>query len=383
MRKSVWWLIVLLVIAGLAGLIWQQTRPKPVPVSIKPVVRGTVEKTVANTRAGTVEACRRARLSPSIGGQIAVLPIREGDQVAAGDLLLEIWNDDLKAQLEVARQEAAVAEAQAEAQCRRSEEAQRQAERATTLYKQKIGSIEQTELAITEAAALNDQCRAGRASAERARAQIELARANLTRSRLVAPFGGVIAKIEGELSEFVTPSPVGVMTPPVVDLIENTCFYVTAPIDEVDGAAVRVGMVARITLDAYRDRRFSGTVRRIAPYVLDLEKQARTVDVEVAFDHPEDYNALLAGYSADVEIILDTHEDTLMIPSEAVQDGNTVYRFDETEQRVSRVTFTPGLSNWVVTEVVSGLEEGAQVVINVDHPDLADGAPATISDQSP
>ncbi|MCB2217377.1 efflux RND transporter periplasmic adaptor subunit [Desulfofustis glycolicus] len=382
MRKSVWWLIVLLIGAGLAGLIWQQTRPKPVPVSIKPVMRGAVEKTVANTRAGTVEACRRARLSPSIGGQIAVLPIREGDQVAAGDLLLEIWNDDLQAQLEVARQEAAVAEAQAEAHCRRSEEAQRQAERATTLYKQKIGSIEQTELAVTEAAALNDQCRAGRASAERARAQIELARANLTRSRLIAPFGGVIAKIEGELNEFVTPSPVGVMTPPVVDLIENTCFYVTAPIDEVDGAAVRIGMVARITLDAYRDREFSGTVRRIAPYVLDLEKQARTVDVEVAFDHPEDFAALLAGYSADVEIILQTRSDTLMIPSEAVQEGNTVYRFDETEQRVSRVTFTPGLSNWVVTEVVSGLEEGAQVVINVDHPDLADGVPATISNQN-
>lgn len=383
MRKSVWWLIVLLIGAGLVGLIWQQTRPKPVPVSIKPVVRGIVEKTVANTRAGTVEACRRARLSPSIGGQIAVLPIREGDQVVAGDLLLEIWNDDLQAQLDVARQEAAVAVAQAEAGCSRADEAQRQAERATALYQQKIGSIEQTERAVTEAAALGAQCRAARASAERARAQIELARATLSRSRLIAPFGGVIAKIEGELNEFVTPSPVGVMTPPVVDLIENNCFYVTAPIDEVDGAAVRIGMVARITLDAYRDRRFSGTVRRIAPYVLDLEKQARTVDVEVAFDHPEDFEALLAGYSADVEIILETRSDTLMIPSEAVQDGNTVYRFNEAEQSVSRVTFTPGLSNWVVTEVVSGLEEGAQIVINVDHPDLADGVPATVSDQSP
>lgn len=382
MRKPVWWLIVLLVIAGLGGLVWQQTRPKPVPVSLKPVVRGTVEETVANTRAGTVEACRRARLSPSIGGQIALLPIHEGDQVAAGDLLLEIWNDDLQAQLEVAKQEAAVAEAQAEAGCGRADEAQRQAERATALYRQKIGSIEQTERAVTEAAALNAQCRAARASAERARAQIGLARANLTRSRLIAPFGGVIAKIEGELNEFVTPSPVGVMTPPVVDLIENTCFYVTAPIDEVDGAAVRVGMVARITLDAYRDRRFSGTVRRIAPYVLDLEKQARTVDVEVAFDNPDDYAALLAGYSADVEIILDAHSDTLMIPSEVVQDGNTVYRFDETENTVSRITFTPGLSNWVVTEVVSGLEQGAQVVLNVDHPDLVDGARVTINDEN-
>ena len=98
---------------------------------VRPVTRGIVEKTVANTRAGTVNACRRARLSPSIGGQIAVLPIHEGDQVEAGDLLLEIWNDDLSAQLAVAEQEAAVAKAQAEAACQSADEAQRQALRVS------------------------------------------------------------------------------------------------------------------------------------------------------------------------------------------------------------------------------------------------------------
>ena len=94
MKKLVRWIVVLLIIAGAAVLIWQKTRPKPLELVVKEVVRGTVEKTVANTRAGTVNACRRAKLSPSLGGQIAVLPIREGDLVKGGELLLEIWNED-------------------------------------------------------------------------------------------------------------------------------------------------------------------------------------------------------------------------------------------------------------------------------------------------
>ena len=96
MSRLIRWILALLVVAGIAFFIWQKTRPKPIEIVIKPVVRGIIKKTVANTRAGTVNACRRAKLSPSIGGQIAHLPIHEGDQVKAGSLLLEIWNEDLK-----------------------------------------------------------------------------------------------------------------------------------------------------------------------------------------------------------------------------------------------------------------------------------------------
>ncbi|MBW2119469.1 MAG: efflux RND transporter periplasmic adaptor subunit [Deltaproteobacteria bacterium] len=108
------------------------------------------------------------------------------------------------------------------------------------------------------------------------------------RKRLLAPFDGLIAEITGELFEYVTPSPVGVPTPPAVDIVDNACFYVTAPIDKVDAGDIRVGMTARITMDAFADRSFKGKVRRIADYVLDLEKQARTVDVEVVFSNQGD-----------------------------------------------------------------------------------------------
>ncbi|SHH64832.1 hypothetical protein SAMN02745124_01293 [Desulfofustis glycolicus DSM 9705] len=78
MRKPVLWLIVLLIGTDLAGQIRQPTRPEPGPVSIKPVVRGTLEEMVPNTRVGSVEACRRARLSPSIGGRMVQLPQMAG-----------------------------------------------------------------------------------------------------------------------------------------------------------------------------------------------------------------------------------------------------------------------------------------------------------------
>ena len=114
-RHNTRWIILFILIASAIFLIWRYTRPEPIEVVVKPVDQGTVEQTVANTRAGTVKACRRAKLSPSIGGQIAKLPIREGDIVKAGQLLLELWNKDLVAQVTLAEREAESAKARAKA----------------------------------------------------------------------------------------------------------------------------------------------------------------------------------------------------------------------------------------------------------------------------
>ena len=87
-RKFFRWILPVAVFAAVGSAIWHYTRPEPVEVVVRPVQNGQVEKIVANTRAGTVEACRRAKLSPSIGGQIARLPVKEGYRVSAGQLLL-------------------------------------------------------------------------------------------------------------------------------------------------------------------------------------------------------------------------------------------------------------------------------------------------------
>lgn len=365
----------LLAISLIAWLGWSK-RTRPVPVAVTAVERGTVEKTVSNTRAGTVKACRRAGLSPSAGGQIARLPVNEGDRVERGQLLLELWNKDLDAQLALNEQEAASANATARARCIEAQQARREADRLRSLMGRKLVSEEQVDRAVSSANASDAACEAAQATAAVSEARVGLTRATLEKTRLIAPFDGVVAKINGELNEYVTPSPIGIATTPAIDLIDSSCFYLEAPIDEVDVAGIAIGQTARISLDAFRDRRFEGRVRRIADYVLDVEKQARTVDVEVEFVNPEDVARLLAGYSADVEIILDIRRDTLRIPTESVVDGNRVLVFREGENTLERRDIATGTANWDHTEVLDGLSEGELVVTSVERDGVEDGAVA-------
>lgn len=382
MRRLMRWTLLGLIIAGVAFLVWHRTRPKPIEVVVAPVGRGAVERIVANTRAGTVKACRRARLSPSIGGQIARLPVREGDRVKKGQLLIELWNEDLVAELKLAEKEAEVASARADAACFKAEEAHREAERQNRLFKSGATAQEKRDAAATSANALQADCEAARVSVHASQARIGVVRENLARTRLFAPFDGIIAELNGELNEYLTPSPPGIPTLPAVDLIDDSCFYVTAPIDEVDAPLILAGMRAKVSMDAFGERRFDGKVRRVAPYVLDIEKQARTVNVEVEFTKPEDIRQLLAGYSADVEIILENRGDTLRVPTEAVLDGKRVFVYRPDRKALEERGFEKGIFNWNYTEVVSGLETGELVVVNVDQAGMKDGASAVVREGS-
>jgi len=363
-------IVVLVVIA-----IMYFSREKPLSVVVQKVERGVVESTVANTRAGTVKACRRAGLAPTTGGQIAKLLVHEGDQVQADQVLLELWNDDLAAQLDLAKSEATASSAQALQACLVADEAERNANRQQKLFSKQLTSEENVDQAQTNAKAQRASCEAASATAKVSRSRVAVARATLDRTILRAPFAGTVAKINGELFEFVTPSPVGVITPPAVDLIDDSCLYISTPMDEVDAPAVKPGMDARISLDAFAGKTFPGIVQRIAPYVLEVEKQARTVDVETVFANPTDFKQMLPGYSADVEVILDVHKDVLRIPSEAILEGNNVLVYTGDGMPLEERTIETGLSNWKYTEIVSGLKANEQVVTSIDREGIKAGVP--------
>ena len=142
-------------------------------------------------------------------------------------------------------------------------------------------------------------------------------------------------------------------------------------------------MTARVSLDAYGDRRFDGKVRRVAPYVLDREKQARTVDVEVEFAKTVEIRHLLAGYSADVEIILDVRRDVLRIPTQAVLGGQHVFVYLPDKKEIRERIFEKGISNWDETEIVSGLTLDEWVVVNVDLAGVKDGARVVLAEEEP
>ncbi|HEY5624846.1 MAG TPA: efflux RND transporter periplasmic adaptor subunit [Gammaproteobacteria bacterium] len=365
--------LIAVALVAIATVGWFVTRPDPVVVSVITVERGPVSATVSNTRAGTVDACRRAGLSPASGGQIVTLPIADGDTVEAGDLLLELWNEDLKAEVRLAERDSVAAESRAEEVCVIADFSRREANRLMRLFDDGLASEDDADRAVSEAASRAAACTAARDGAQVASARIEVAQAALQRTRLFAPFAGIVAEINGELGEFVTPSPVGIPTPPTVDLIDSTCLYISAPIDEVDAPAVKQGLPARITLDAFDDRTFSGHVRRVAPYVLDVERQARTVEIEAEIDDP-DRGALLPGYSADVEVLLASEENAIRVPTSVIVGGNQVYVYDESAGVIELREIEAGIANWEFTAITRGLSVGERVVSSVDREGVEDGA---------
>jgi len=337
----------------------------PITVAaVHPEIR-TVEQTVSNTRAGTIDACRRSKMSPAMGGQIALLHVKEGDLVQKDQILIELWNKESKARVKETQARVQVSERSAQQVCILSDRAQREAKRKTELLQRGLASEEATETAVSNAESQSAACDAALTQVEANQASVEVVEASLERTMLIAPFNGVIAEIEGELGEYVTPSPVGVATKPTVDLIDSSCIYISAPIDEIDAPEVVSGMTARISMDAFGNQEFPATVRRVAPYVLDLEKQARTVEIEAIFDNPN--QTLLPGYSADIEVIIDRVENVLSIPTQLIMRDNYVYVIDPETMTLTKEQIEIGIGNWQYTEVTNGLSKDDQVVLSVDR----------------
>jgi HlyD family secretion protein len=368
-------LVLVLVVVAAATAVWWATRPTPVAVAVAAAESGRVETTVANTRAGSVSACRRSTLAPPLGGRIERLTVREGDRVKQGQVLLELWHEDLAARERVAREQQLTARAHVGEACQIAENAEREAARARQLKDKNFISEERVDRAESEAKARRAGCEAARAQVQEAEARIAAARADTARTVVRAPFDGIVAEVNGEVGEFLTPSPPGIPTLPAIDLIDDSCLYVSAPIDEVDAAQLKVGMQAKVTLDAFRGKQFEGKLRRIAPYVLAIEKQARTVEVEVEFDNPGQARHLLVGYSADVEIVTERRDRATRIPTSALLPNKRVLVLGASGVLEERTVAT-GVSNWEFTEVNSGLSSGEKVVTSLERAGVRAGARA-------
>jgi HlyD family secretion protein len=145
--------------------------------------------------------------------------------------------------------------------------------------------------------------------------------------------------------------------------------------DEVDSARLRAGLPARVAIDSFPGRHFPAHVVRVAPYVLDVEEQNRTVAIEAELDDRDVAATLLPGTSADVEVVLETRDDVLRVPSGAILTGDRVLVLAD-GVLVERA-LAVGLRNWDMAEVRGGLAAGDAVVVSLDRPEVRAGARAT------
>jgi HlyD family secretion protein len=374
-------LLAVLFVVLIAGGVWWATRPEPVAVVFKEIERGLVESTIANTRAGTIEACQRTKLSTITGGRIEVLAVKEGDRVEKGQLLMKLWNDDQQAQKAWYVTQVATARQRVKEACTVAANAEREAERQASLRAKGFVSQAKEDSARSEAQARSAGCAAAKADVVQAEARVRLTRAEEGRTVLYAPFAGTIAKIVGEVGEYSTPSPPGVPTPPAIDLIDDSCLYVKAPMDEVDAPRIAAGQPVRISLDALPRQSFPGKVKRVAPYVSAVEKQARTVDIEATFDDPTAPGKLLVGYSADIEVILDARENVVRVPTSALLEGGKVL-VAGADGRLEERQVTTGLANWEFAEVLEGLAPGDRVVTSLERAGVKAGAYYSVDAQT-
>ncbi len=374
-------LIALLALGLIATGVWWAKRPKPIPVMLKEIDQGRVEASIANTRAGTVEACQRAKLSSTMGGRIEVLAVKEGDKVKKGQLLMKLWNDDQQAQSALAMAQVETSRKRVAEACTVAANAESEAARQAALFKQGFISGSRAEQAQAEAQARRAGCDAAKADVNQAQARVSATRVEQNRTVLYAPFAGTIAKIVGEVGEYSTPSPPGVPTPPAIDLIDDSCLFVRAPMDEVDAPKISPGQTVRISFDALPKQSFAGKVKRVAPYVSAVEKQARTVDIEATLEPQDKPPHLLVGYSADVEVILSVREKVPRVPTSALQEGGKVL-VAGADGTLQERKVKAGLANWEFTEVLEGLAVGDRVVTSLEREGVKAGASFAIDDQA-
>jgi HlyD family secretion protein len=368
---------VFFVLVAVGAGIFYWLRPRPVAVVLHTVEQGRVARTLTNTRAGSIKACRRSKLALTSGGQIAHIYVHKGDHVRQGQPLLELWNADAKANIRVLEEELNSARAHQHEVCSRADLAARDARRAERLFKDQLIAEEQWDKVASEARALDATCAASGTDIDRSQARLNLARTQLSQTILIAPYAGRVGDVTGELGEFTTPSPPGIPTPPAVDLIDDSCYYVSAPVDEIDSGSVRVSMPASVSIDAFPGTRFPGHVRRIADYVLEVEKQARTVEIEVEFTVPPD-KPLVVGYSADIEVTPEARVSVVRVPTQVIVQGKDVLVYNSRTRKLESRAVKTGISNWEFTEITAGLVPGEQVVMSLDRTGVKAGASVTV-----
>ena len=369
------WLVVLLVIAAVVvALRFTVFAPEPVAVRTAPAARGLVESSVTNSKAGTVKARRRAKLSPGTSGIVVELAVARGDRMATGDVLLRLEADTQAAQLQLARRDLDVAAAAQEKTCIAADRAARELKRNQELVGDGLVTVDRVDDLQSALDLASADCRVAAAEVARREAAVAVAQAELDKTVLRAPFDAIVAEVSVELGEWVTPSVALLAAPDVIDAIDGASLYVSAPMDEVDADRLHAGLPVRVTVDSHPGEVFAGTLARLAPYVLDVESQNRTLEIEVELDDAQAAASLLPGTSADVEVLLETHADVLRVPTLALLEGDRVLVLEQ-GLLVSRA-LTTGLRNWDWTEVLGGLSVGEPVVLSLDRPGVEAGVEA-------
>ena len=397
----------------LGGLIFASAsakREKGVEVRFEPV--GRRDLVAAVTASGKIEPKTKVDVSPDITGRITRLAVHEGDLVQKGQFLLQIDPTVYEAALE--RAQAAYASAQAslvQAQASRDQSA-RALERAKQLKRQNPNLIsdEQLEQAQTSFNVAEAVTNAGQHQVDQARAGVQEARDNLSKTRIVAPMAGRVTRLAVEEGEVAVPGTFSRDVGLLLTISDLSVIQTNVNVDETDVVRVHLGDSVEVSIDAFPDTAFVGRVTKIAhSAVLNAAAAAtgsndRAVDYEVEITLQNPPPDVRPDLSATARIITDTRQQALSIPiialtvrentplaTESRRDTAQVGKKKETEGvflvHDGKATFRPvkvGIAGDEYFEVLDGVKAGDTLVAGPYQAirDLKDGSPVKASKQA-
>lgn len=365
-RKTALLLALLAALIGAGYWYWQQratagTAAAPVTAEVS---RGTVTRSVLAT--GQVEAKQLVSVGGRVSGQIETLSVVLGQQVAAGDLIVQIDSRDQKNDVAQAKANLANIEAQISATKANLRKAELELERQRKLQKSDYSSKQTLETAAADVDVYKANIEALDAQKSSAEVNVETAQTALSRTTITAPISGTVVAVNVQQGQTVNATQ---SAPTMVKLADLDTVVVKAEISEADVVSVQPGQNATFTILGEPQRRFRAEVREVEPAPSEI-KDSDTISTDSAIyyngilevDNPD--HKLRIGMTTQVTIILAEARDVLTVPASALQRRGRDYVVQvvnalgiSSEQKVE-----VGLNDKITAEIKSGLEEGQKVV---------------------
>jgi HlyD family secretion protein len=380
--------VVLVAVGGLIAAARGGTKIDPTKLST--VDRGDLAKSVVAT--GKVEPITKVEIKSKASGIVKKLYVDAGDRVKRGQVLAELDKEEIEAHVAQAKAQEEASEASllaTEADMERAKvdaegvdvpTLKRAYERAQGMAKEGVVSVSALddaqrayELALNKQNVAKAQLRVLQAKIGQAQAQVAQDRANLKQleeqygyTTVESPIDGVVLSRDVEVGDAVSSILVlGSSATLIMTLGDTSEVYVKGKVDESDIGKVYLGQPARIKVESFKDKTFNGKVTKISPMGVEKDN-VTTFEVRVSINNPG--GELKAAMTANAEIILEEHKNVLQIPEGAIlYDKNKKASVEVPDTRGKegkrKVAVNIGISNGAKTELLSGLKEGDQVVL--------------------
>jgi HlyD family secretion protein len=377
MKKAIIIIVIVIVVAGLFFVAVKgcRTRNENQIENTAKVERGNISKKVVAT--GKIEPLYKAEIKSKIGGLINQFYVEEGDQVTAGQKLVEIIPGATPVEMVQARTEvkaAAYDKLVAERQYHRNKELMEQELISPEKYDQAKADYDtakarfyaaMAQLRVLEQGSNVESLAEGIEISDQDRLEIEKeTREAIASMTLIAPISGIILSRDTDKGSAVIPISSAYGGTVIMTLADVSEKHFRGDVDEADIGKVHLGLEARIYVEAYPDEPFKAKLTHISPRGQEEED---IINFEIKATVGDQENKLRVGMSADAELILEEHENVLTIPEGAViyEDGKTFVNIQDSsiEEGKRKVEITKGISDGLKTEVISGLEEGQVVVL--------------------